>query len=455
MTTRNAQIDQYIEDNLDRYIDELVELCRQPSISARHEGINECAALVADLLRRHGFEAEVMASEGHPVVYGYAEGESPRTILCYNHYDVQPPEPLELWTTPPFEPSLRDGKLYARGVVDDKGEIIARLAALDAIRSVNGGKLPCTIKFAIEGEEEVGSPYVAGFVRDHTDLLAADASIWEGGGVSPEGRPGLALGYRGVLGVELFVETMTRDAHSGGAHVFPNAGWRLVRLLEALKDENEHIKITGFYDNVRPPSALDMELLAEQPTHEEMLRDLFGIKEFVLGRTGMALKEAVFQPTCNIQGITTGYQQAGMKTVIPAKASVKLDFRLVPDQEPDEIFAKLRAYLDEIGFADVEIARYGSMSPSKAEPDDPFVQLTIRTGEDVYGLPAQVTTLGGGSTPVYAFAGPLGNIPVVSAGIGYWDSRGHAPDENIRIEDFVTGTRHIARIIDGFSGLFE
>ncbi len=169
----------------------------------------------------------------------------------------------------------------------------------------------------------------------------------------------------------------------------------------------------------------------------------------------MALKEAVFQPTCNIQGITTGYQEAGMKTVIPAKASVKIDFRLVPDQEPDEVFAKLRAYLDEIGFADVKIARYGAMSPSKAEPDDPFVQLTIRTGEEVYGQPTRITTLGGGSTPVYAFSGPLGGIPVVSAGIGYWDSRGHAPDENMRIEDFITGTKHIARIIDGFAGIFE
>ncbi len=277
MSTRTAQIDKYIEDNLQRYLDEVVELCRQPSISARHEGIDECAALVATLLERHGFEASVMPSQGHPVVYAHAEGESPRTLLCYNHYDVQPAEPLDLWTSPPFEPTLRDGKLYARGVVDDKGEIIARLAAIDALRAVNGGKLPCTIKFAIEGEEEVGSPYIADFVRDHIDLLAADASIWEGGGVSPEGSPGLALGYRGVLGVELFVETMTRDAHSGGAHILPNAGWRLVRLLEALKDENEHIKITGFYDNVRPPSALDLELLAEQPGHEDLYRQLYGV----------------------------------------------------------------------------------------------------------------------------------------------------------------------------------
>lgn len=455
MTTHNIQIDEFLHTHLDQYVAEVAELCAQPSISARHEGIDECAALVAAMLERHGFRAQILPSAGHPVVVAHAEGDSPRTLLCYNHYDVQPPEPLDLWTTPPFEPTIRDGAIYARGAVDDKGEIVARLAAIDAVRAVNGGRLPCNITFAIEGEEEVGSPYIADFVRAHTDLLACDGSIWEGGGIDFDGNPGLVLGYRGVLGVELSVQSMTRDAHSGAAHVLPSAAWRLVRMLETLKDKEERITIAGFYDAMRPPSELDLELLRQAPNHEDLYRQLFGVEQFVLGRTGLDLKRSVFEPTCNIQGITTGYQDEGMKTVIPAQASVKLDFRLVPDQEPDEIIAKLRAHLDKQGFADVKITRYGAMSPSKASADDPFVQLTIQTADDVYGKPTQITPLGGGSTPVYAFAGPLGNIPIVSAGVGYWDNRGHAPDEHMRLQDFLTGARHIARIIDGFAGIGE
>ena len=234
--------------------------------------------------------------------------------------------------------------------------------------------------------------------------------------------------------------------------MLPSAAWRLLWALESLKGADERIRIAGFYDDGRPPSELDRQLLAAQPSYEDELRATYGVQEFLRGLTGEALHAAVFEPTCNIQGITTGYQGPGMKTLIPARASAKLDFRLVPDQDPDDILAKLRAHLHGAGFGDVMVMRHGAMWPARAAADDPLVQLTIRTGEEVYGKPSVVTPLTGGSSPVYAFAGPLG-IPVVNPGVGYWDSRTHSPDEHIRLQDFLNGARQIARIIDGFAGL--
>ncbi|MGQ0570772.1 MAG: M20/M25/M40 family metallo-hydrolase, partial [Armatimonadota bacterium] len=219
-----------------------------------------------------------------------------------------------------------------------------------------------------------------------------------------------------------------------------------------LKGPDERITIPGFYDAALPPSSLDLELFERLPDYEEHLRATFRVKSFVRGLTGKALSRAVFEPTCNIQGITTGYQGTGSKTVIPARATAKLDLRLVPDQDPETIFAKLRHHLDEHGFADVRLTWIGGMWPSKVPADDPLVRLTASTGEEVYGLPSVLHPMGGGSSPVYAFAGPLG-IPVVTAGVGYADNRTHAPDEHVRLSDFLKAARHIARIVDGFASL--
>jgi acetylornithine deacetylase/succinyl-diaminopimelate desuccinylase-like protein len=445
-------IDQYIKDNLDRYIKETARLCAQPSVSAKGEGMRECAALVGEILTEHGFEVQQFETPGNPVVVGKAAGKSPRTLLCYNHYDVQPPEPLELWTSPPFEPTVREEALYARGAKDDKGELIARLAAVDAVREANGGELPCGIMFVVEGEEEIGSPHIAQFVQEHLDLLKSHGSIWEEGGIAADGSPVLSLGVRGVLSVELSVEKMSRDAHSGGGSVLPNAAWRLVWALGSLKGLDERIRILGFYDRALPPSPLDLELLDSRPSEEDEMRKQLGVKEFLRGATGKQFNRAVFEPTCNIAGIGAGYQGSGMKTVIPARASCKLDFRLVPEQDPEDIFARLRSHLDAEGFQDVEVKWLGAMWPAKASPDDPLVELTARTGKEVYGKEATIIPISGGSSPVYAFALPL-HIPVVNAGVGYSGSRTHAPDEHVRFGDFVNGARHIARIMDGFAGL--
>ncbi|HWG84755.1 MAG TPA: M20/M25/M40 family metallo-hydrolase, partial [Deinococcales bacterium] len=388
MSENDGRIDAYLQANQTRYLGELSELCAQPSVSSSGEGVAECATLVARLLEEHGLAVQTYQTAGFPVVVGRAAGRSPRTLLFYNHYDVQPAEPLELWDSPPFQPTIRDGALYARGAKDDKGELIARLAALDAVRHANDGELPCGVLFVVEGQEEVGSPHIAQFVREHAHELECHGAIWEEGGINEEGRQVITLGKRGILAIELHAATMSTDAHSGGAHNLPNAAWRLVQALATLRDHDGRILISGFYDDALGPDELDERILAEMPDEEANLRATYGVKDFVGGRTGKDLNRAVFQPTCNIAGLTAGHQGPGVKTVIPAHARAKIDFRLVPRQDPDDIERKLRAHLDAHGFQDVTIDRLGAMWPDRAPADDPLVQLTDRTAQDVYGKPA-------------------------------------------------------------------
>lgn len=453
-TEIDQKIDQHINEHLDYWISQLARLCAQPSISAQNLGITECAALVAEMLREQGFQAEIMPTGGHPVVYGESKnGRSNKTLLFYLHYDVQPPEPLELWDSPPFTLTRVEERLVARGVTDDKGHIIARLAALAAVREVLG-ELPCNIKFIIEGEEEIGSPSLPAFIERYQEKLAADACIWEFGSVNYAGVPQQTLGMRGLCYVELHATTANRDAHSGlGGSIFPNGAWRLVWALNTLKGEDERILIPGFYDNVRPPSERDLELLAATPDEAEELREAFALKGFLKGMTGglELARAAVFEPTCTICGLNSGYQGVGAKTVLPANAWAKIDFRLVPDQTPEEIVAKLRAHLDEQGFEDIEVKFIGGLRPAKVDPDDPFVLLTNQAARDVYGVEPVVEPLIGGSGPNYPFIHVLG-LPLVSAGIGYPDGRAHAPNENIRINDFINGTRHTSRIVTRFAG---
>ncbi len=451
----SSKIDQFLLDNLDTYLQETIRLCRQPSVSARKEGTDECAKLVATILEEHGLAVQVFETPGSPVIVGKLAGKSERTLLFYNHYDVQPPEPLDLWTTPPYEPTIRDGALYARGAKDDKGELVARLAAMDAVRNAHDGELPCGVIFVVEGEEEIGSPYIAQFVQEHLDLLACHGAIWEEGQISRQGPLDL-LGRRGIVGFELEAETMHMDAHSGNAHLLPSAAWRLAWALASLKDENERILIPGFYEDALPPTEQDRQIVEAYPKYDEYLQsqlEQFGLSEFLRGVTGIEAGLAIFQPTCNIQGITTGYQGPGIKTVIPAKASAKLDFRLVPWMDPDDIEQKLRAHLVEQGFADIKVTRLGAMWPARVSPDDPLVKLSSQTAKEVYGRETILWPMTGGSSPVYAFQKPLGNIPVISPGVGYWNSRTHAPDEHVRIEDFHNAARNIARILDRFGEL--
>jgi acetylornithine deacetylase/succinyl-diaminopimelate desuccinylase-like protein len=444
-----ASIESYLEKHLDASISELSVLCAQPSVAAQNWGMRECAQLVSEMLSRRGFAVQVLETGGAPVVFGERKGKSDKTLLFYNHYDVQPAEPLELWETPPFEPAVRDGKLFARGVSDDKGHLVSRLFAIDALLAEQD-ELPCNVKFIVEGEEEISSVHLPDFVRSHPDLLAADACVWEFGGVDHRDVPIQYLGLRGICYVELSVETANQDVHSGtGGSIFPNAAWRLVWALNSLKGPDERIRIPGFYNPIRPPSARDRELMAALPDPADEYRQRYGVKQFLKGLTGgTELKIAeVFEPTCTICGLTSGYQGVGAKTVQPARASAKIDFRLVPDQTPEQVVQQLRAHLDAEGFEDVKVTLLGGEAPGRTDPDDPFVKLVVDTAAEVYGVPMEIVPMVGGSGPNHVFIETL-KLPVVTAGVGYPGTQAHAPNENMRIDLYLKGAMHIARILE-------
>jgi acetylornithine deacetylase/succinyl-diaminopimelate desuccinylase-like protein len=444
--------DAYLQNNLDSSISELSSFCAQPSVAAQNWGLIECAELVANMLKSRGFSAEIISTAGAPVVYGERKGRTNKTILFYNHYDVQPPEPLDLWDSPPFTPSLREGKLFARGVSDDKGHLTSRLFAIDAILDKDG-ELPCNIKFVVEGEEEISSVHLKDFVINNVDKLRADACIWEFGGVDHREVPVQYLGLRGICYVELSVETANIDVHSGlGGSIFPNAAWRLVWALATLKGEDEHIRIPGHYDSVLPPSKRDRELMEAMPETSDEYKSRYGVDHFLKQLTGgvdLRIAES-FEPTCTICGLTSGYQGAGSKTVLPSRASAKVDFRLVPNQSPEQVLKSLRTHLDNAGFTDVKIQYLGGEKPARTDPDDPFVALVVETARPVYGQPMQIVPMSGGSGPNHAFVHLL-NLPVVTAGIGYPGAQGHAPNENIRLDLYLKGAMHIVRILKEFS----
>lgn len=447
-----APVDDAIDAQLPTQLESLKRLCAQPSIAAQNVGMQACAELVAGMLEARGFQTSILPTDGQPVVFAERQGESDRTLLFYNHYDVQPPEPLELWKSPPFEPEIRDGKIYARGVSDDKGHLVCRLAALDAILAQQD-ELPCHIKFIIEGEEEIGSPNLPAFVGQNAEMLAADACVWEFGGVDHHGRSVQSAGLRGICYVELVARTGTLDAHSGlGGGIFPNAAWRLTWALATLKGPDERIRIPGFYDKVIPPTPRDLELLADLPEVAENYKQTYGIQGFIKGLSGgLDLhREEVFTPTCTICGLTSGYQGPGTKTVLPADARAKVDFRLVPDQDPSEIFELLKAHLGREGFDDIDVQWLGGEPPGRTDPDDPFLQMVVESARSVYGHPQLIEPIAGGSGPVHAFISHLG-LPVAAAGIGHPEGRVHAPNENFVIDNFTKGIKHTARIIMNFA----
>ncbi len=452
MNRQEQAIDAYVLEHQNEIIQELTQFCSQVSVSARNEGIDEMVELVCRALQRRGLMTEVFQTAGNPVVVAESATPRARTLLFYNHYDVQPEDPVSEWISPPFEPEIRNGQLFARGVMDDKGHIVCRLAAIDAVQAVYGD-LPCRVRFVIEGEEEISSPSLPGFIRDHRDRLRADGCLWEFGDVDYDGASMNYLGFRGILYVELSVQTAERDAHSGiGGTIFPNAAWRLAWALASLKDSSERILIPGFYADVVPATPADLQLLENLPAVTARHRETYGLRGFLGEMTdGIEFqRRAIFEPSCTICGIEAGYQGPGSKTILPAHAIAKLDFRLVPDQDPEDILGKLRNHLDTSGFGDVTVKCLGAERPARTSPDDPFVQMVAACATDVYGIPQRLVPMSGGSGPAHPFVHDLG-LPVATAGIGYHGSNIHAPNENIRVNDLLNGIRHTARIIANFT----
>jgi acetylornithine deacetylase/succinyl-diaminopimelate desuccinylase-like protein len=442
---------QYIDDHADEFIARVQALCRQPSIAAQGIGMEEMAAMVSEMLRGLGADTLLVPTSGYPVVFGQIDGPTgSKTLGFYNHYDVQPPEPLALWESEPFAAEIRDGHIYARGVADNKGNLVSRICAVEAYQQVKGA-LPLTVKFIVEGEEEIGSVHLKEFAHENKGLIACDGLIWESGYKNRSEQPVTSLGVKGILYIELRVRGANTDAHSATAAIIPSPVWRLVWALNSLKGPDERVAIPGFYDDVRPPTAAEMDLLKKMPLDEKRWRASVDIDDFVLGLTGLPLKEKyLLQPTCNLCGFEAGYTGEGLKTVLPNAAMCKIDFRLVPDQDPHKILDNLRTFLDEQGFDDIEIKLWDADWAHRTDPNDPLVKAVVTAAERVYDEPPVVVPTSAGSGPRYTLCGELG-IPSAGAGTGYYDSKNHAPNENIRIADFVEGVKHIAVLLDEFT----
>ncbi len=452
MASSFARFDEHVRAHARQYVDELKELVRLPTVSAHGSAIDETAAIVLARAVRAGVAAEALRmKDGPPTIVGET-GAGARTLLVYDHYDVQPPDPLEEWKTPPFEPIERNGMLFGRGVSDNKGNLMARLQAIETYRATVG-ELPLRIRVLFEGEEEIGSAHLGDFVRENAARLQADGCIWEAGYKDAAGRPTISLGLKGIAYFELRVRGARSDVHSSQATVIPNPAWRLVWALATLKDADDRITVDGLMDHVRKPSAADVALLERLPYDEGEVKKIHGIDTFVGGLSGTPLKlKHFFEPTCTICGLTSGYSGPGSKTVLPAVASAKLDFRLVPDLEPELVGKLLRAHLDKRGFQDIEITPFHGERPSRWPNTSDVALAAVAACRDTYGVDPVVYPLMVGSGPMSQVCDQL-RIPVVGFGAGNASSANHAPNENIAVADYIDHIRAFGRFLHAFAGL--
>ncbi|NWG10185.1 M20/M25/M40 family metallo-hydrolase [Candidatus Bathyarchaeota archaeon] len=442
----------YIYVHTDDFVKDLIRLVKQPSVSAKGEGTETCAKLVEKMMQEIGLATKIFKGEkGNTVVYGEKlSKKSNKTLLFYDHYDVQPPEPLEKWTHEPFSGKILRGRIYGRGASDNKGNFVSRLKAVQALLEA-AGNLPVNVKFFVDGEEEIGSPNLEPIIKKYKKYFSADAAIWEFGGTDRRGRPNLYLGLKGVLSVDIKASGASKDVHSANAPLIPNPAWRLIWGLNLLKDTKEKVLIKDFYKNVRLLSTEEIECLKHIPLEEEETKKELKLKKFLHNKTGLeALQALLYQPTCTINGFISGYTGEGSKTVLPHEATVKLDFRLVPDQTSIEIYQKLVRHLKRHGFGDLKIVKHGSTEPTRTPIDNPFVKLVTKTAERVYKKRAVIYPISAGSGPMHLFRNFLG-YPIVSAGCSHPEANTHAPNENLKIDSFITGTKFIATLINHFA----
>ena len=441
-----------IQHNAERYLGWLAEACSVSSLAGQPDELERMAQWVEDKLAHVGAETRRLTYESAPDALLGELGSGDRTVLIYDHYDVQPVDPIELWDSNPFAPEVRNGVFYARGAADNKGDLVARLAALDVYRQLHG-ELPVKVKFLVEGEEETGSKSFEALTERYREDLAADGCIWEGLGIDHVGRPELVFGAKGLAYVELTYRGLAEDQHSSLAVVAPSPVWHMVEALSTLRSPDGRVLIDGFYDDVVSPSEGDMKMLEDLPFEEEEERNRLGVDHFVGNATGLELvRRYYFEPTCNIAGIVAGFTVPGMsKTVLPKEVMAKLDFRLVPGQEPDDIVAKLRGHLDKHGFDGIEINRFSNEHPVRSPADSSIARAAIQAAHEVFDQPPALSPMMIGTGPMYPVAHSLG-IPTVSpAGVCRPDSNIHAPNENCRVDDFLKIVEYTVAWLQAFA----
>ena len=447
--------DRLVEERLEAWTQELVEFLRIPSEGGNDAALREAAEWTADRLRRSGAKVEVVELDGVPPLVVGEHGDGPRTLNSVCHYDVQPASPLELWTTPPYEPALRDGRVWARGATDNKGEMLPRIWAMEAYRDAIG-PVPVRVRHLVEGQEETGSGALDALLDQAPHLREADGALIEGGELDFDGRPQIMGGGKGIVVLDLRLGTMSHDAHSSLTVLLPNAGHRLVQALATFWDDHGHPAIAGLDKGKRAPTPDQLAAIRSMDlaTLDDLRRD-WEVERFLGGLDGYeALEALTFQTTLNLQGLWSGHTESTPKTVTPHEANARIDIRIVPDQDPAEMTAAVRRHLDSHGYADIEIVQREGEPAWWTPPSHPIVQLAARVSEDVVGLPASIGVSMPGTVPMYQVCARH-RVPATLLGSGRADCRAHAPDENIRIDDLATAVRMMGRFVDAFARLPE
>jgi len=442
----------HIDSHMDDIISDLQLLIRQPSVSAKNEGIKECASLVAKLLKKSGIKPEILRLKKNvaPIVFGEIKSKQnpTKTLMFYNHYDVQPAEPFDLWDDPPFSGTRKGNKIFGRGATDDKGELITRIKAVEACLRTTGD-VPCNIKFVIEGEEETGSAHIEKYLKKYKKKFSCDGVIWEFGYVDAKNRPIVGLGMKGLLFVELSVTESIRDAHSSLAVLINNPAWRLIDAVKTLRDSKGKILIKDWYKDVESFSKNDLELIKKEPFDENVFKKEFGIKSFVGNKKGMDAKKAlVGDATCNIAGFVSGYTGDGAKTVLPGSALVKIDFRLIPKMVPKKQVMRLKNHLKLKGFSDVKIKIFHGEAAARTNSSDPFVSQVKDAADDSFGT-SILNVSNAGTGPMYPFVDVL-KAPCISIGSTYMFSRIHSPNEFARVDLLKKTTKCMYLIMKNF-----
>jgi acetylornithine deacetylase/succinyl-diaminopimelate desuccinylase-like protein len=443
-----ARYDRYVDRHARNFVERLQALCRMPSVAARGTGMRAMAETVEQMMQRVGIGTRSFRiGNGYPIIYGEC-GPGPLNYLVYGHYDVQPVGHLSQWSFGPFAATVVDGKLYARGAANSKGDLIARLAAVETYQKTFG-KLPISLRFLVEGEDGLGSPSLYRFAAENAEILQAQGCIWDEGYKDTKERPVISLGFKGIQFIELRAHGARSDLHSKWGAIVPNPAWRLVQALATITSPKGVITIDGFSSCIAPISDEDAEALKAIELDEAGLKREFRIGGWVRSMKGPALvKEHIFGPTCTICGIQTGHTEAGIKTVLPSVAMARLDFRLVPDLTPQIVLDLLREHLDVRGFKDIEIIELGSAPLAKSPAGSTIAKAVISSASEVYGVSPLVYPMDPSSGPVGAVCGAASpSTPVASFGISYAGSNPHGPDENIRVDDFLQNIKFIGRVI--------
>lgn len=435
----------HIQTNRDQYVSQLKEFLAIRSISSspEHTGeVRRCAEWTAAEMTRIGLEnVRLIETGGHPVVYGdWLHAADAPTILFYGHYDVQPVDPVELWESPPFEATVRDGEIYARGAADDKGQVFMHLKAIEAHLGKGGG-LPVNMRLLIEGEEEVGSAHLDQVIRDNKDLLKADVVVISDSAMFDRGVPSICYSLRGLAYFQIDVRGTTSDLHSGvfGGAV-ANPAMVLAQILAQMKDKSGRIKIPGFYDDVRPLADEEREAWKTLPFNEKKYRKDLGAPK-LFGEAGYSVLERVWaRPTFEVNGLLSGFTGEGSKTVIPAVAMAKVSMRLVPNQDPDKIAGLFEAYMKKVApkTVEVKVTRMHGGKPWIAEYDTAFIRAAGRAIEQGFGKPPVFCREGGSIPVVSTFKEELG-VPAVLFGVGLPDENAHAPNERLDLGNFHNG----------------